>query len=109
MRASVRVLATPELAVGFALAGLPVEEVDSIEEGMDRLSGLLNREGVGVILVEQTFLDAIPEAVRGRLRGRPVPIVVPFPRPVWAGPPAAPEEYIVDVLRRAIGYRVKLR
>jgi hypothetical protein len=35
-------------------------------------------------------------------------MVVPFPGPTWVVRPPA-EEYIVELLRQAIGYRVRIR
>jgi hypothetical protein len=38
-----------------------------------------------------------------------VPIVVPFPAPLWDAAPSEPAEYILQLLQRAIGYRVRLQ
>jgi vacuolar-type H+-ATPase subunit F/Vma7 len=106
---SVRVVARPELAAGFALAGLSTVEATTPEEGAARIADLASREDVGLILTEEDFLDAVPESLRRELWRRPVPILVPFQRPAWAERVEVPEAYIVAILQRAIGYRVKLR
>jgi hypothetical protein len=36
-------------------------------------------------------------------------MVVPFPAPTWTERAAGPEAYILEILRQAIGYRVRLR
>jgi len=36
-------------------------------------------------------------------------MVVPFPEPSWEAAGAAPEAYIVELLRQVIGYRVRLK
>jgi hypothetical protein len=36
-------------------------------------------------------------------------MIVPFPPPSWAAPEEEAEAYLVEILRRAIGYRVRLR
>lgn len=109
MRGTVEVIATPELAIGFALAGLPTADVRSLEEGVGSLEALLRRTGVAVILVEETILETAPETLQREAWRRPLPIVVPFPRPVWVERPRPPEEFILEILQRAIGYRVRLR
>jgi hypothetical protein len=35
-------------------------------------------------------------------------MVIPFPMPTWAAVSETPETYIAELLRRAIGYRVRL-
>jgi hypothetical protein len=35
-------------------------------------------------------------------------MVVPFPAPLWAPPAPGPEAFIAELLRQAIGYRVRL-
>jgi vacuolar-type H+-ATPase subunit F/Vma7 len=109
MNRSVRVVARPELSAGFALAGLTTVEATTPEEGAARIAELGAREDVGLILAEEDFLSALPEAVRRELWRRPVPILVPFARPPWTERAEAPESYILEILQRAIGYRVKLR
>jgi vacuolar-type H+-ATPase subunit F/Vma7 len=108
MSRSLRVVARPELAAGFALAGLPTVEAATAEEGAARIEELAQGD-VGLILTEEEFLNAVPESVRRELWRRSVPILVPFARPSWTEAAAAPESYILAILQRAIGYRVRLR
>jgi hypothetical protein len=39
----------------------------------------------------------------------PLPMVIPFPAAAWAPGREAAEAYLVEILRQAIGYRVRLR
>lgn len=104
----VRVLARPEQAAGFALAGLPVTEVrDGVEAG-SRLGELAREGGVGLVLIDGALHAALPDEARRRLARQPLPMVVPFPGPGW-GARAEAETYLVELLRQAIGYRVRLR
>lgn len=105
----VRVLARPEIAAGFALAGLhPVEAVTDTDAG-ERLEELLAAPDVGVVLMEEGLYDRLAEDVRRRLGRRAVPMVVPFPEPAWAERPQGAEAYIVELLRQVIGYRVRFK
>lgn len=108
MKTRTRVLCTPEVARGFRLAGLEPVEARPGAEGADRLKDLRARPDVGVVLIEESLYDALPEPDLRALEREARPLVVPFPGPVWA-PPPSPEAYVVELLRRAIGYRVKLR
>jgi len=107
--AEVRVVCRPEIAAGFALAGLRPVEFSSDDEGRERLQELLTEPELGVALVEAGFYDRLPEEMRRRFGRRPLPMIVPFPEPSWTEKPDAAEAYIVELLRQVIGYRVRLR
>jgi vacuolar-type H+-ATPase subunit F/Vma7 len=97
------------VAAGFGLAGIRVLEAGAAEEGIECIRELLTQPDVGVVLMEEGLHDRLPEDVRRRLGRNPLPMVVPFPGPAWEERPEAAESYIVDLLRRVIGYRVRLR
>lgn len=108
MNVELRVLARPEAAAGFALAGIPPVEYDTPTEGVARLRELSDDPGIGLILVDDATYHHVPEDLRRRLARRSLPIVVPFPAPRWEAGPVV-DEYIVELLRQVIGYRVRLR
>jgi vacuolar-type H+-ATPase subunit F/Vma7 len=60
----VRVVCRPEVAAGFALAGLTTVEAGTPEEGADRILGLSTQPEIGVILVEDTFYEALPDDIQ---------------------------------------------
>jgi V/A-type H+-transporting ATPase subunit F len=105
----VRVVGSPTACTGFALAGLPTVEVATPREGATLVASLAVDVDVGVVLVQQDVLDAMPEVDRRELARRPVPIIVPFPGPLWAEEGRAAEEIVLALLQRAIGYRMRLR
>jgi vacuolar-type H+-ATPase subunit F/Vma7 len=102
------ILARPEVASGFALAGLRPLEASSDREGLETLRRLVAAPEVGVVLIEEGLYDRLGDDVRRRLARRPLPMVVPFPGPRWQREGAAAEAYIVELLRQVIGYRVRL-
>ena len=106
---AVRVVCRPEVAAGFALAGLRPLEAATPAEGAVRVVELLAQRDLGVILVEDAFYDGLPPEVRREVGRRPLPMLVPFPGPAWVERPEGPEAYIVELLRQVIGYRVRLR
>jgi vacuolar-type H+-ATPase subunit F/Vma7 len=109
MSYGVRILCRPEVAAGFMLAGVPVVEAVSVERALEEFRSLLEDMTVGVVLMEESFHDRLPEDLRRRLGRKPLPMVVPFPGPAWGERPEAAESYIVELLRQVIGYRVRLR
>jgi len=107
--ATLRVVTEPALATGFRLAGLPVEEAGSPRDLTAAIERLTREHDAGVILVQQDLWDDLPEADRRAIERTPVPIVVPVPPPRWTARGRGAEEYILDLLQRAIGYRVRLQ
>ncbi len=104
----VTMLCRPEVAPAFALAGFrPLTATDG-EDATRRLSGLLADPRVGLVLIESPLHDGLDPDLQRRLSARPVPLVVPVPAPSWTEHARA-DQVIVELLRRAIGYQVRLR
>jgi len=108
MRDRVRILCRPAIAAGFRLAGFDPDEAQDAEEGARRLVALLEQPDAGVVLVQEDFYAALPDTERRGLARRALPLVVPFPAPSWAPVAERPEAFITELLRQAIGYRVRL-
>jgi vacuolar-type H+-ATPase subunit F/Vma7 len=98
-----------EVAAGFELAGLRTAEAATAGETVNLLGELRRRPDVGVVLVEDTLYDQLPEDVRREYGRRPLPMIVPFPGPHWQERPESAEAYIVELLRQVVGYRVRIR
>jgi vacuolar-type H+-ATPase subunit F/Vma7 len=104
MRATVRVICRPELAAGFGLAGLDALTAATAGDAATHISRIGRNSPNQVLLVQQ---DLLPEGSTVASR-QDMPLVVPFPGPDRTDPADA-EATIVEILRRAIGYRVRLR
>jgi vacuolar-type H+-ATPase subunit F/Vma7 len=102
-----RVLCQPELAAGFELAGLRVHEASSAEQAAEHLRALLSHPEVGVLLVDERLHLRLSEELRRELGRRALPMIVPFPGPSWTER-RDPDAYVLELLRQAIGYRVRL-
>ena len=89
--------------------GLHTAEATTPGEAGDRLLELRREPDVGVILIEDTLYDRLPEEVRREFGRHPLPMIVPFPGPLWQVRPESAEAYIVELLRQVVGYRVRLR
>lgn len=108
MTGRVRVVCRPPAAPGFALAGLAVDPVPEAADPALVLAPLLARDDTAVVLLDEAVYDALPPDLRRRINRSTRPVVVPFPGPGWAGAGSA-EDRVVELLRHAIGYRVRLR
>jgi vacuolar-type H+-ATPase subunit F/Vma7 len=109
MKWNVRAITSRAAAAGFRLAGVPTDAVADAAGVGPLLASRSTEPGLGILLVEQSLLDAAPDAVRRDAERRPVPIIVPVPSARWGESPADAEGMILELLRRAIGYRVKLK
>jgi vacuolar-type H+-ATPase subunit F/Vma7 len=103
-RLGVHVICRPELAPGFLLAGIVPIEADDQDEVEAQLTSAKGSETVGVILVQEDLLREGGE----RSRAAALPMVVPFPGPKTLEAMESPAAYVAEILRRAIGYRVRL-
>ena len=108
MELSVRVLCRDAIAPGFELAGLSVDRAEPDESAVVALRQLANDPSVGLVLIEERLQRSLPDDLVEQLEERASPIVVPFPSPAWDERSLA-EEYVLAILRQAVGYRVRVR
>jgi vacuolar-type H+-ATPase subunit F/Vma7 len=107
VRIPVVALCRPEVATGFLLAGLDVRRARDAGVAAAALAELRRDVGHAIVLVQDILYDELD--ARQLKRDESALLVVPFPDPVWEEEPSAAEEYLVEMLRRAVGYRVRLR
>jgi len=96
------------VALGFRLAGVRPRVVDSRDGAARVLDGMIRDGTWGVILVQE---DLVPPGLAPSWRRSTagLPIVVPFPAPRRERPVGDAEAYVAELLRQAVGYRVRLR
>lgn len=105
---NLRVVCRPALLDGFSLAGVHAIPATDASEAATLVPALADRAELGVLLVEDELYFGLPEPLRDSLERRPLPVVVPFPGPRRGERPSA-QAMLVEMLQRAIGYRVRLR
>ncbi len=108
MELSVRVLCRPALAAGFSLAGLDVVHAVDVAAAVAALRRLEAERDVGMVLVDDGLYRALPAELKARFDRQALPVVAPFPAPTWDAASEA-EAYVLEILRQAIGYRVRPR
>lgn len=103
------VITDPETAVGFRLAGVEVTETTNPAEARERLLALLRAREAAIVVYNEHFASALPESYRAQLEESLSPIFFAIPV-ARAAPLAEPREhYLARLLRRAIGYQVKIK
>lgn len=90
---------------GFALAG--VRQLTASTEDLPATLQAVTREPLtGIVIVDERLVDArVREILRDMDRRWPgLVIVLPAPTPV----PRTEQDYVLQLIRRAIGYQVRL-
>lgn len=108
MELNVRVLCRPALAPGFALSGVSVTTAVDATAAATALKQLAAEHDVGVVLVDDVLYRALPAELKARFDREAWPLIEPFPPPSWDEAGEA-EAYVLEILRQAIGYRVRPR
>jgi V/A-type H+-transporting ATPase subunit F len=101
------VVVRPGDGLGFRLAGAAVDEVAAGGEAAV-LRRLVADPAVGVVAVEEEILRALPPRLLRRAQEAGVPVLLPFSLPRRWGESGRGEAYVAALIRRAVGYAVKL-
>ena len=103
------VIAGPDACLGFSAAGVETREVEDGEDPNEILSEIFSDERYGIVVADESVLERAPGSLRARVEKRGYPIVVPLNIPDrWEEEPEG-ESPVVKLIRRAIGYQIKIR
>ncbi len=106
----IAVLTDPDTATGFRLGGLEVHSAADAEGAKARLTEMIESDAFALIAVDEGLLPEPYEAVERAMRGRDLPVLLPFTSLAQAF--AAGEEDATEYMRRlvksTIGYDIKL-
>lgn len=100
------IITDSESATGFRLAGAEVREAQTPAEALEHLRQFVALD-YGLIAVNEALLEGTADERARLLRGRDLPIIVPFPAPkaeIESG-----EAYVARLVKEHIGFYVKLR
>ena len=100
------IITDPESATGFRLAGAEVREATTPQEALEHLRQFVTLD-YGLVAVNETLLAGTEEPRTRLMRGRDLPVIVPFPAPqaeIESG-----ESYVARLVKEHLGFYVKLR
>ena len=100
------VITTPDLALGFQLAGVETFSVEGVEEAERVLHDLLEAGEASLIVVRQDLLGAMPLRLQRQIEAsyRPIVMAIPGGTPTTLGDEH--RRYIAELIRRAIGFHI---
>ena len=103
------IIVNKDAELGFRCAGFAVIAATD----KDDISGLveeITKEGkYGIILIEERFLEKIRPPVFKRIKKRGIPIIMPITLPLTWEQREFKESPILRLIRRSIGYQIKLK
>ncbi|HEY5648696.1 MAG TPA: V-type ATP synthase subunit F [Nitrospiria bacterium] len=102
-------LVDEDTGLGFRLAGIEARPVEN-PSGMEReLERVLSEEDIRIAIVDEVLFRDLPEKLVREAEARTRPVVLPVPTiRLWQGV-ASPEEYVARLIRRSIGYQIKIK
>lgn len=96
-------------STGFKCAGFDCMEAGAGSDVGALLTRLQGDGNYGLIAVEERLLSRVPENVMQRLRKRGLPIIIHINMPLKWPEMEFGESPVVRLIRRAIGYQIKLK
>ena len=103
------VITYPDTVPGFSLAGVEVKGVKEGDNITPLLEGIITNGEYGLLAIEERLLSDVPEEVLKKIRKTGVPVIVPIDTPRSWYSEAEMESYVARLIRRAIGYQVKIK
>ncbi len=103
------VVTDPDTALGFRLAGVHVSEVDSEEAAAEQLLSLLRSGKAGIVIYNEAYRERLPEKALNEMEESVSPVFYPIPVSRTKHEGDMREQYLARLLRRAIGYQLKLK
>jgi len=102
----IAVITPPQSKYGFSLTGITQHAVEPNDlEGT--LKDIMADPDSGLVVIDERMIDGVPEERLNELEQGWHGILLILPSPVK--PPAEMEDYAARLIRRAIGYHVRLK
>ena len=98
-----------ETGLGFRLAGMEARTTETVDEMKRSVEALLAEGGADVALLDESLFHQAPEPLKRRIEESVAPIFVLVPTFRLRRERVTPEEYVARLIRRAIGYQIKIR
>ncbi len=105
----VLVITAPGDSLGFRCAGLECREAGPGADVSSMLLSIQAEGKYGLVAIEDRLLMRASEATLKRLKKKALPIILPINVPQSWGPAVGEESPVVRLIRRAIGYQIKIK
>ncbi len=103
------VITDPDSAVGFRLAGVETLAAERVEDAEEMLQTAVNSGGTGLLLINESFMNKFSDSFQRKLEKISLPLIIPIPISGTWWKQEQGEDYIFNLIRRAIGYQMKIK
>ncbi|NGZ10745.1 MAG: hypothetical protein CV088_15385 [Nitrospira sp. LK70] len=103
------VITDPDIALGLRLAGVEATEVSDKGEAAERLLTLLRAKEPGIVIYNDDYRTGLSERSQVELEESVSPVFYAMPISQARGGGESREQYLARLLRRAIGYQLKIK
>ena len=105
----VLVITDPEIGIGFKLAGVEVMEVATSSEAEALLKDCLTDDRYGMILINEDYVSDFEQKSQILIEESTIPLIIPLPIRMKWEIESAKSTYVDDLVRRSVGYQIRLR
>lgn len=102
-------LSPPDESLGFRLAGYPCVVAEAGPGAQQAVESLMRDPAVGLIAIDERIFQSLPERLQKKAEGSNRPAVVPIPSLFGWERVSGGEDYIIRMIRRAVGYQLRIR
>ncbi len=101
------VVVNSEIGPGFKLSGVDVVSPSTAQEAEAIIEKEMQSDRYGIIILDENFLEKFSEKTKNEVLDSVVPLIVPVN--LSRVSQESPEEYLENVVRRAVGFQIKVR
>ncbi len=98
-----------ETALGFRLAGIDGRAAATAEDLARGARALMDDPEARLVLVDERLFRLLPEGLQKKLDACRSPVFVAVPAPRLRGASVTPAEHVAQLMRRVIGYQIRIR
>jgi vacuolar-type H+-ATPase subunit F/Vma7 len=98
-----------ETGIGFRLAGIESRWVESLDAMKQSIESVMQERGIDVVILDELLFQRLSEPFKNKIEASTSPVFLPIATIKLLTGRAKPEEYVARLIRRAIGYQIKIR
>ena len=101
-------IAPSDSADGYRLTGIEVIETESPREASGQIMRLLEDDTVAMLLVSESLAEKMDDKTISVIEESSMPLVLVVPEPSAWAEVSDQEAYVGELIRRSIGYQIKI-
>ncbi len=103
------IITNSESAPGFRLAGVDVFEADKTSDARKLIVDFINDDSAGVVGVDEDIMNEMDDQLKNRIDKLYRPVIVPIPSKKKVDLSDARTAYVQSIIKKAVGFDIKLK